>query len=353
MLSRILTLLAALALVSGTAGCGVLGPRPMHLTGQFRDSVGLFVGNDVTVLGIKVGTVTGIRPQGTTVLVDLEVDPEVRVPADAGAVTMSPSVVTDRKVELTPVYRGGPTMRDGDLIPLDRTRTPVEIDRVFAAADRLAGQLAALQQGKPVLANALTQAAQTFQGNGDKLRVALQGLSTTVGVGADQRDRLVELIKDVDHLTKAAAANDGTIRSFANNLTDATQLLDEQSPHLVEVLENLTDLLDRTDRLISEHRQKGEATLDNLKVTTDTMAGRTRELAEAADVLPTAFQNLANIVDPTRRTARAHIGLDKALLDNQVPSLLCSQLGIPALCGASDQAAAGAGLVRLLLGGGR
>jgi len=108
---------------------------------QFQDAVGLFVGNDVAVLGLKVGSVTAIRAEGTHVLVDMSIDPGVKLPANVGAVTMSPSVVTDRRVELTPVFRGGPTMRDGDLIPMDRTHVPVEIDRLFTAADRLTGQL--------------------------------------------------------------------------------------------------------------------------------------------------------------------------------------------------------------------
>lgn len=221
---------AAPAIVLITAGCAGSDGNRMRVSARFPDSVGLYVGNDVAVLGVPVGTITGVRPSGTSVTVDLDLDAGVRIPADATAVTLAPSLVTDRRVELTPVYRGGPVMRDGDVIPLDRTRTPVEIDRAFASVDRLAGQLndMAANGGRPAVADALGVAADSLAGNGEKLRSSLRGIAAAIGVGADQRDQLTGLIRDVDHLSQVAAGNDSTIRSFSTNLTAATALADQQ-----------------------------------------------------------------------------------------------------------------------------
>ncbi len=345
-------LLALLLAVGALSGCGVFGAQPMRIKAQFPDSVGLYVGNDVAVLGIKVGSVTAIRPAGTHVVVEMEVDPEVKIPAGAVAATVSPSVVTDRRVELTPVYRGGRTMQDGDLIPSDRTRTPVEIDRVFAAADRLTSQLNSAQGGRPALADALDVAAENLQGNGDKLRQGVHGLAAAVGVGADQRDQLVSLIRAIDELTRTAADNDATIRQFSGNLTDATALLDQQGPQLRRILDNVDELLDQTNQLISDNRGNAEDTLRNARVTAHTLADRTKELAESADVLPTLFQNLYNLVDWNRGMARAHIGLDQALLDTQLLQGVCARFKTPLLCtlnasGNTEQARLGL----LMLGG--
>jgi len=354
---RAVAALVTLAALGATAGCGLVPDDRMTISAVFPDSIGLYLGNDVSVLGIKVGSVVGVHPQGTRVVVDLAVDPDVKIPADAGAVTLSPSVVTDRRVELTPVYRGGPTMRDGDLIPLERTRTPVEIDRVFAAADRLGGQLNTVldQGGRPALADALDVTSHEFAGNGDKLRASMHGLAAAVGVGADNRDQLVELIRDVDHLTKVSADQDATIRSFTGNLTEATTLLDQQGPHLVEALDNVTDLLDRADRLIGDNRSKGEDTLHNLRVSMKTLADHRRDLAESLDVLPTTFRNLAGIVDTQRQLARAHVSIEQPILDTQLLSGVCQRYGSPQMCsGSFDGRAAGpSGLAALLTGGRR
>jgi virulence factor Mce-like protein len=354
---RALAGLAALLALAAAAGCGLVPDAPMTISAVFPDSVGLYLGNDVSVLGIKVGSVTAVHPEGTHVVVDLAVDPSVKIPADAGAVTLSPSVVTDRRVEITPVYRGGPTMRDGDRIPLDRTRTPVEIDRVFAAADRLAEQLnSALDQGgRPALADALDVASHEFAGNGDKLRESVHGLAAAVGVGADNRDQLVRLICDVDHLTQVSAEQDGTIRSFSGNLTEATKLLDQQGPNLVGTLDDVTELLARTDRLIAENRSAGEDTLGNLRVSAKTLADRSRELSESVDVLPTAFRNLYDIVDVGRKAARVHISIEQPILDTQLIGDVCRRYGTPQLCSGSldGRASSLSGLAALMLGPGR
>jgi virulence factor Mce-like protein len=348
---RAVAALLVLLALAGAAGCGA---QPMRISARFADSVGLYVGNDVSVLGVKVGSVTAIHPHGTYLTVEMNLDPDVKIPAGAAAVLVSPSVVTDRRVELTPVYRGGPTLRDGDLIPLDRTRTPVEIDRVFAAADRLASQLntVAAHGGRAAFADALGVAADTFAGNGEKLRRSLHGLAEAIDVGAQHRDQLVTLIRDVDQLSATAANNDATIRSFSTNLTEATALADEQGPNLRRILDNLDELLDRTERLIRENASSGQRSLDNLRVTARSLADHTRELAEAADVLPTAFANLAAIVDHGRRRARIHASIEQPLLDTQLLGDLCRRYGPPPLCAdkrfADPRAAA---LARLILGG--
>jgi len=350
---KALVLLMAVSVITAMlTGCGVFSTQPVRIRALFQNSVGLYVGNNVSVLGIKVGTVTGVQPEGTQAVVDMTIDPSVKIPASATAVALSPSVVTDRRVELTPVFRGGPTMRDGDLIPADRTRTPVEIDRAFAAADRLSSQLSTAIGGNPAAADALSVAADTFTGNGDKVRKAVHGLAGAVGVGADYRDQLVSLIKNVDQLTQTAAHNDSTIRQFSGHLTDTTALLDQQGPHLREVLRNLNVLVDQTNQLISDNRDKGEDTLHNLRVTAHTLAGRTRELAEAADVLPTALQNLYNAVDFTRGALRAHGGFDQILLDTQILQGICNQVGLPLLCAFNTTSTAtNTSLPNLMLGG--
>ena len=348
MTRRVVIGLVSLMTIAATAGCGLFGGGTRHISAEFKDALGLYVGNDVSVLGVKVGTVTGIRPEGTSVLVDLTVQDGIKIPADAAAVTVSPALVTNRRVELTPVYRGGPTMPDGALIPISRTRTPVEVDEVFNAADRLSSQLGKVEGGKAALTDALDAAAGTFAGNGDKLHKALQGLAAATGVGVDQRNQLIEVLKDVDDLSQKAVQQDGTIRSLTTNLNGATQLFDSQGPKLTDTVNNLDYLIGETNRLIEQNRDRLNDTIDNGRVITHTLAGRRRELSEAADVLPTLFQNLANVVDPGRQMARAHVNLDQVLLPPQLLQGVCQKYGVPLLC--ATMAAAGgqpAGLTQL------
>ncbi len=89
-----------LAAVLATAGCGVFGGSDTKtLTARFDRTVGLYEQSDVRILGVKVGQVTGIEPEGDSVRVEMEYDAKYDLPADAKAVVVAPSIVSDRYVE--------------------------------------------------------------------------------------------------------------------------------------------------------------------------------------------------------------------------------------------------------------
>ncbi|WP_020668783.1 MCE family protein [Amycolatopsis nigrescens] len=321
-------IMAALAGLLTASGCTVFTEPVITVTAQFRDSVGLFPGNDVAMLGIPVGRVTGIEPRGTHVVVAMELKAGIKIPATAGAVTVSPSVVTDRHVELTPVYSGGPVLRDGDLIPLERTKTPVEIDRVIKAVDELAAQLSKTDGGTGVLKDATDVGAQNLAGNGDRLRETFQALAGAVDSGSGQRDALVGLVKNVDSLLGAAAENDATIRSFSTGLTEASELFAAQAPELGAALQTLNDLLDETTTLVDENRTTIRDSLAKLRTTTGTLAEHGRELAESADVLPLLFQNVTSAVDPATGQLRVHADPAEIILDTELLNGACKALGL-------------------------
>ena len=85
----VLALLVGLAVVLWPSG----GSR--HVRAEFVRAVGLYEGSDVRILGVKVGKVTSVRPAGDRVVVDMTYDDKYSVPADAKAVVVSPSVVSD------------------------------------------------------------------------------------------------------------------------------------------------------------------------------------------------------------------------------------------------------------------
>src|SRR5262249_2224168 len=91
------------------------GPRKG--TAHFPRAASVHKGTDVRVLGVNVGRVTAVIPEGNSVRVDMEYDADVDIPANAKAVVITPTLVADRFVQLTPVYTSGPRMKDGADIP--------------------------------------------------------------------------------------------------------------------------------------------------------------------------------------------------------------------------------------------
>ena len=69
-----------------------------HVTAYFTQAIGLYAGNSVRILGVEVGEVTSVRPEGDRVRVEMTYDRRFTVPADAKALIVAPALVSDRYV---------------------------------------------------------------------------------------------------------------------------------------------------------------------------------------------------------------------------------------------------------------
>ena len=116
--------------------------KPQSIVAYFSSATSLYPGDEVRIAGVKVGTIRSISPQPDHAVVTLDVDHDVRVPADAKAVIVAQNLVAARYVQLAPLYRSGePRMVDGGVIPQERTAVPVEWDEVKAQLSKLATAL--------------------------------------------------------------------------------------------------------------------------------------------------------------------------------------------------------------------
>ena len=122
-----------------------------NVVAYFENSNGIYVGDDVRILGVNVGRITEIQPQPERVKISFWYDSKYKVPADAKAAILSPTLVTARAIQLTPVYTAGPVMPDDAVIPQERTAVPVEWDQVRAQLEKLANDAAAdrARRGRP------------------------------------------------------------------------------------------------------------------------------------------------------------------------------------------------------------
>jgi virulence factor Mce-like protein len=318
--------IATLALL-GAGGCGVLDGDHKTITAHFTDSIGLFPGNHVDVLGVPIGTVTKVEPQGTSVAVTMKLPAEVKIPADAGALIIPPTVITDRYVELTPVWKSGPVMPDGGVIPLERTRTPVEFDRVIKALDGLANSLSRDAKTVGAIQDALGVAAKNLKGNGTAINKGIQGLTTVISTLSNNREDLTKLISALDGLTTTFARNDATIRKFGRNITKATQVLAENGSLLTQTLDSLTVTLGDVRNFVRNNSGAVKTTIEDLTAVLTTLNQHRAELTEAVDVLPLTLQNLGRAVDPRLKRITFNASAAANLLNPVVLQQLCDAFG--------------------------
>lgn len=303
----LLTLAVALIGVVTAMVVGNRGPGGTELTVRFTDTTGLYVGNDVEVIGVPVGTVTAIEPRGTFVDVTVRVDDDVPVAADTGAVVMQSALVTDRFVELTVPWTSGDRLEDGDVIDLERTRSPVNIDDVVTAVDQL---LVALQDPAPdgtTVGDLVTTAADRLSGQGtqiaDAVDAAGSALGTVDGVGEDVR----AITGDLEVLVGMLAERDAAVQQLAASVADASSVLAGQREDLVATLTALQSLTATAGQVVTETQQTVVTDVERATAVLDVLAGRTAELGETFDLMPLVAENITRAYDPTTRRTRIRV----------------------------------------------
>lgn len=334
---KAIAVIAALAVVAAAivgAGAYYVKSKLDHitLTAQFDNASGLYESNVVAVLGMPVGKITKITPQSGYVDVQFTVDKDVKVPVDVQAVTLSTSILTDRQVELSPPYRGGPTLQDGDTIGLDKTKTPVEFDRVLGMLDRLSVSLKGDGNGQGPVGDIINAAAGVADGNGDKIKSGLDELSKALRLssegGVTTREQMTTIIKNVSSLFDAAAANDGKLREFSTTIHQLSNIIDDEALGTGNTGRKLNDLVKQAGDILDANRDHIKAAILNGNTALQTVSDNQRELSETIDVAPLAVENLYNIVDQDNGSLRARFLTDKLLFESQTAKEICNMMGL-------------------------
>ena len=94
--SRPIILVVVVLLVAATFLVVGSGPETRTVTAHFERTVSLYQGSEVRIMGVRVGTVKAVVPEGRSVRVVMEYDEQYKVPADARAAIITPTLVADR-----------------------------------------------------------------------------------------------------------------------------------------------------------------------------------------------------------------------------------------------------------------
>jgi phospholipid/cholesterol/gamma-HCH transport system substrate-binding protein len=301
--------------------------RPTTITAYFPTATGIYPGDDVRVSGMKVGTIASIQPQGTQAKLVMHVDRNVPIPADAKAVIVAQNLVAARYVQLTPAYRSsGPTMRDGAVIPVDRTAVPVEWDEVKDQLMRLATELGPNSKvSTPSVARFIDSAADALgNGNGDKLRQTLAQLSGVGRILANGSGNIVDIIRNLQTFIAALRDSNVQLVQFNDRLATLTSVIDDNKSDLDAALTDLASAVGDVQRFIAGSRDATSEQIARLADLTQILVDNKMALKNVLHVTPNALANAYNDYDPDTGNIRGGVGLQN--LTNPVWSL-CSNVG--------------------------
>jgi phospholipid/cholesterol/gamma-HCH transport system substrate-binding protein len=333
-MSRIKSLAAILIAVLLVAACIsiLLGTKKtVHVSADFQRVTGLYSGSSVRLMGIKIGTITDVEPKGEFVRVTMKYDGKYRIPADAQAVIIPPSLIADRYIQFTPVYRGGPVMKDNAHIPLSRTQVPVELGTVLKSLDDLSVALGPDGANKNgALSKLVTVSANNLRGNGEQIHTSVHDLSTLLTTLADNKGDLVGTINNLSVFTHALRNSDGAVRTLTQDLATVSAQLSGDRQNLAAAISTLGVALGDVSQLVHDNRSALVSDIGGLTSVTSTILKQKQALSEILDVAPTALQNLDGAYDPEAKALRTksdmEIGANPQLYVCQIITSLLPKL---------------------------
>lgn len=295
----ITAIVAVLTLIAGVAGVVTRQPDDTYeVTAHFTRAIGLFPRSTVRVLGVEVGRVTEVVPEGDRVRVGMRIRDDVRIPEDARALIIPISLISDRYVQLEPVWTSGPALTDGDEIPVERGVVPAELDDLLAT---LKDFLEALEPGtvdEPgALGRFVVNADAALDGQGEALGTTIESLGSlldTLGRNADSFDAT---LVSLDRIFGSLAQRDAAIAATNRGLASVFSALAEERESLGSGIVNLGLMVDEIGRLVRTHRSRLEADLTVLADTTDVVIRRRDEVLRNIIWLPVLAEGAARAKD--------------------------------------------------------
>ena len=331
LVKRFLVPLIVLGFVVAAAVSVFGGDSSRTVVAHFPRAISVYEGSDVRVLGVAVGTVTRVEPTGTDVTVTMTYDKTVKLPSDAKAVIIAPSLVGDRYVQLTPAYPGkGDVLPDGAELGVDRTAQPLELDEIYSSLDRLNVALGPQGANKSgALSDLLSVTADNFGGQGTSFRQTLKDFSRLTSTLSDNKEELFGSVNALEGFVKTLADNDQTVRQFNQSLADVSTMLDGERQELVAATKNLSVALSAVKGFVEENKDSLSRNISGLNRVSKVLVRQRDALDEILHVAPAALNNLALTYNPQAGTldTRANFGETINQLNADPAALLCGFVG--------------------------
>lgn len=346
-LSKVLTAFVVLALLAALFLVFTSGGGTKTVTADFTTANSLYKGGEVRIAGVVVGKITAVEARGDHVQVTMEYDGDVKIPADAKAVEISPAIVGDRFIQFAPAYTGGPVMADGATVGIERTAVPIELDDIFKSVDDLAlalGPEGANKNGS--LSRLIESTASQLDGQGEQLAETLTNFSKLSTSLSNNQEDLFSTIDEVNEFVRLLNRNDAAVRDFFDSTAEVSEVLADERDELGDIIESLARALLEVRDLVRTNRSTLRGNVDNLESIAGVLAARSEDIEHLLTEAPVAFGLLGAIGGGSTGTADARGDLAEIITSygiNTNPAALLgllNLLGLPLPSAASVSAAA-------------
>ena len=305
---RLLAALVAALLLAATYLVFTGGDEQKTLTAHFSRAVAVYKGSEVRLMGVRIGTVDAVVPQGDSVRVEMSYDARYRLPAGAEAAIVTPTLVADRFVQITPAYTKGAVLADDADIPLDRSASPVEIDRIYKSLADLGEALGPNGANKTgALDDLISASAQALRGQGALANQTINNMADAADVFGNNSGALFSSVRQLAQLTDVLADNDRFVNQFMGDLAGVSSQLAGERDELQAALAALARAVGTVRSFVHDNKDLVRADIEDLSEVLGTLAKEKDALGTALQLAPLGLGNLTTAFDVKTGTIGARV----------------------------------------------
>lgn len=241
---------------------------------QFSEAGGLAVGNDVTVSGFKVGSVSALALEGRYAVATFTLDSRVHLGSQTTANIRTSSVLGQR--ELTLESSGSETLHPRSVIPASRTGSPYSLtDAVNEATTNIAGtDTGTLNQSLDTLSDTIDQIAP-------QLGPTFDGLARSSRALNERDQSLGDLLRTARDVSGILSERSQQVNVLLLNANDLFDVLSQRRQAIVELLNNTSAVALQLSGLIADNEKELAPTLDKLNSVTAMLEKNRDNIAKA------------------------------------------------------------------------
>ncbi len=256
-----------------------------HYQAEFAQAAQIKKGNQVTIAGIQVGAVDGVKLAGDHVVVAFNARHDVHLGNNTRAAIKLTTILGSRYLELSPAGTGS---LDHKTIPLANTEVPYDLQKTLAGAtstfeaidaDRIVESVKALNQN--------------LQGLPDALPQALDNLNRLAGLIADRREQLGTLLANADTLTAMLRNHRADLAVLVLQGRDLLREITTRRAAVQRLFASATTLVDRAKTILGDEPAINQL-LANSREFTRLMADHDALLRNVLQSMPIVVRNIAN-----------------------------------------------------------
>ena len=223
----------------------------------FSEAGGLAVGNDVTVSGIKVGTVSSIELDNGDALVAFTINSKYALGSETTAHIRTGTLLGERVLGLDSAGTG--TLDPHQTIPTTRTSSPYSLTDAVSdlTANTAATNTDTLNQSLDTLAQTLNQIAPQLGPTFDGLSRLSQSLN-------NRNESLAELLKTAGDVTGILSERSQQVNTLILNANDLLAVLNQRRQAIVSLLANTSAVSRQLTGLVADNEKKLAPTLERL-----------------------------------------------------------------------------------------